>query len=94
MNKTKATILGIIIWVILTVVFAKSDAASDGYSLMGFPFYFYTYFSGKQANTVSSGTAFKIDLINLLADLFFAIAFVLLINFILLRIFKPKTTTL
>ena len=93
-NKTKATLLGIVIWVILTVAFSKWEAGPDSFDQVGFPLYFYKFSSSKYTVTTGGGYTLRIDLINLLADLFFAIAFVLLLNFILLRIFKPKTTTL
>jgi hypothetical protein len=90
-NKTKATFLGLFIWIIITIIFSKSDAASDGYDLIGFPIYFYSLFSGKSTDPTAYGV--KVDFIKLIFDLIIAAAFITLLNMILLKIFKPSKTT-
>ncbi len=51
MKTTKSTIIWtIIIFISLTLLTMKNEAASDGFNTYGFPFTFYDYFEGKCDN--------------------------------------------
>jgi hypothetical protein len=90
-NKTKATFLGLLIWIVITIIYSKVDAAPHGSDLIGFPFYFLSLSAGKSA-VVAVGLGFNLDFAHLILDVILAIAFVLLLNIILLKIFKPSKT--
>jgi len=87
MIKTKAIWLGIAIWIIITVVFSKSDAPSDGFTSIGFPLHFYSYTGGK----LSSGSYINngVILTYLLVDFIALIVFIVLLHIILLSRRKP-----
>jgi hypothetical protein len=92
MNKIKATLLGILIWVVITIIYSSFGPNTNDYHSVGFPFHFYNYFAGNPGNSdvVSGGIAFSIDFISLILDLFFAVVFIVLLNLILLRLFKSS----
>ncbi|WP_454800953.1 hypothetical protein [Mucilaginibacter phyllosphaerae] len=94
MNKIKATLLGVLIWVIITIIYSSFDANNNQHHSIGFPFPFYNYFAGNPGNSdvVAGGVAFSIDFISLILDLFFAAVFIFLLNLILVRLFKPSKT--
>lgn len=87
MIKKKAILWGIPIWIIITVAFSTFDAAADGFTSIGFPLHFYTYFEGKSA----SGSFIKhgVILTYFLIDVIALIAFILLVRIILLSRRKP-----
>ncbi|MBB6112496.1 hypothetical protein [Mucilaginibacter lappiensis] len=87
MIKTKAIWLGIAIWIIITVVFSKFDAPADGFSSIGFPLHFYTYFEGKSAS--GSSIDHGIILTYLLVDFIALIVFIVLLHVILSGRRKP-----
>ncbi|MBD1387719.1 hypothetical protein IDJ75_20720 [Mucilaginibacter rigui] len=90
MNKTKATFLGVLIWIIITLIFSQLNAASNGVYVIGFPFYFLTIFTSKSA--ISTGFRFEGDLVKLASDLFIAFVFIVLLNIILMKLFKSSKT--
>ncbi|WP_374948689.1 hypothetical protein [Mucilaginibacter sp.] len=94
MNKTKGTLIGGLIWIIITIIYSKLYSFNSNYESIGFPLYFYRTFVGKPGNSdlIASGTAFRIDFIPLLIDLFSAALFIITLNFILDRLFKPTKT--
>jgi flagellar biogenesis protein FliO len=89
-NKTKATFLGILIWIIITLIFSQLNAASNGVYIIGFPFYFVNIFFDKSG--ISTGFRFEGDLVKLAYDLFIAFAFIVLLNIVLMKLFKPSKT--
>lgn len=87
MIKRKAIWLAIAIWIIITVVFSRFDAPADGFTSIGFPLHFYTYFEGKSAD--GSFIKHGVILTYFLIDLIALIAFIFLIRIILLSRRKP-----
>ena len=94
MNKTKATLLGMLIWVIITMIYSRFAGIANDFNSIGFPLHFYSYFASKPNNSdvVSEGTAFRIDFVPLILDLFCAIVFIVLLNVLLSKKFKPSKT--
>jgi hypothetical protein len=88
-NKTKAAFLGILIWIIITLIFSQLNAASNGVYIIGFPFYFVTIFL---KSGISTGFRFEGDLVKLAYDLFIAFVFIVLLNIVLMKLFKPSKT--
>jgi hypothetical protein len=89
-NKTKAAYLGILIWIIITLIFSQLNAASNGVYIIGFPFYFVTIFLSESG--ISTGFRFEGDLVKLAYDLFIAFVFIVLLNIVLMKLFKPSKT--
>jgi uncharacterized membrane protein len=92
MIKTKAIWLGITIWIIITVVFSKFDAPADGFTSIGFPLHFYTYFEGKSAS--GSSIDHGLILTYFLVDFIALLAFIILFSIILPGRRKPIKTHL
>jgi hypothetical protein len=90
-NKTKAAFLGILIWIIITLIFSQLNTASNGVYIIGFPFYFVNIFFDKSG--ISTGFRFEGDLVKLAYDLFIAFVFIVLLNIVLMKLFKPKTNS-
>ena len=80
MKTVKQTIIWtILIFIGLTLLTMKNDAASDGSNSYGFPFTFYNYFSGKCDNCYDK---FGFKLLYLLAD----IGLIAVLVFLLIRL--------
>ncbi len=88
MKTVKSTIIWtIIIFVALTLMTMKNEAASDGFDIYGFPFTYYDHFEGK-CDDCYSKLGFKP--VSLLADILFAMTFGFLVT-ILKRKFNLKS---
>ncbi|OOQ60097.1 hypothetical protein [Mucilaginibacter pedocola] len=90
MSRKKTTLLGLLVWVVITFIFSEFHSASDGTDHIGFPFYFYSYFSGKSDDPLAYGI--KIDFIKLFADLLIAAAFIIVFNMLSQKVSKPYKT--
>ena len=83
MKTVKSTILWtVIIFVALTLLTMKNEAASDGFDTYGFPFIYFDHFEGKCNNCYGK---FGFKPLYLLVDILFAMTFGFLIT-----IFKRK----
>ncbi len=89
MKIVKSTIIWtIIIFVALTLLTMKNEAAADGYDLYGFPFVYYDHFAGKCFDCYGK-VKFGFKPVYLLADILFAMTFGFLVT-ILKRILTKK----
>ncbi|MEO7212896.1 hypothetical protein [Mucilaginibacter sp.] len=86
MVRKEAILFGIGAWVILTYLFSKNDAAADGVTAYGFPFYFYTKAGGKMI--LGSGEQMGFDFIHLIWDLCCLAGLVYIVNRLLTRSLK------
>lgn len=79
--KTIPTISAISVYLLLTLFTFENNAASDGFTKLGFPFSFYVYSEGKLTDpTLASGFGFSTKYF--LIDLLMLIIFIVLANFI------------
>jgi hypothetical protein len=83
------TLIAMLLYLILLWVFFHDEAASDGYTEIGFPFYFYTNSGGKFFPGYRP--TFGFNILNFLLDLFVLAAMVLLANY-LYALYKKRTT--
>ena len=80
MKTVKSTIIWTtIIFVTLTLLTMKNEAASDGFSVYGFPVVYYDHFEGKCDNCYGK---FGFKPINLLIDILFAMSFGFLVTIV------------
>lgn len=90
MTKKTALLAFIIVWIIITIIYSKYDTPADGFTLIGFPFHFYSYFSGKTTGICKMDNGFHWDYF--VFDMIIATAFFTLIFLfqIFLSNFKKK----
>ena len=90
MIRKEAILIGIVAWIIITLLFSKFDGASDGWTLIGIPWYFYAYTEEKIIifNTYREGFDFS----SFILDLSSLAVFIYVINFFISRNLKKIDT--
>ena len=94
MIRKEAIIIGIVAWIILTLLFIHDQTATDGFVGVGFPLEFYRY-AGKQTVYVDR-TQLGFNFSNFILDLTILVALIYLINYFLgrnLKKIKPDKPT-
>ncbi len=78
--KIVPIISAISVYLLLSLLTFENNAASDGFTKLGFPFSFYVYSEGKLTDSnLASGFGFSIKYF--LIDLFILTTFIILVNF-------------
>ncbi len=85
--KTAPTLIAILVFLVISVFYSTYEAASDGWSKIGFPFPFYIYTSGKVGDfggddLINIGFTFSYFII----DLLILGIFVLVFNYLAVRL--------
>jgi hypothetical protein len=86
MIRKEAIIIGIVAWIILTLLFTHDKTATEGFVGVGFPWEFYRY-AGKQVIYVNQGQV-GFNFSNLVLDLTVVAALIYFINYFLGRNLK------
>jgi hypothetical protein len=88
MVRKEAILFGIVAWIILIILFIEDKTATDGITLVGFPWYFYSYANGQLAYVNQSQLGFNLS--NLVVDLSALAIFVYMVNIFLERSLKKS----
>ena len=89
--KTKIILssIVIVIFVLLTFIFSKNEAKSDGYDIYGFPFIFYKYTEGKLSDPAEY-TKLGFYLKFFIYDLLILIFSIFMVNYIAIKLLRSK----
>jgi hypothetical protein len=82
------SIVAVLTYLLCLMVFYQDEAASDGYTLIGFPFYFYTNSGGKFE--AGYRPHFGFNIINFLLDLFLLCLMLIVFNYLYSIMAKRK----
>lgn len=91
MIRKEAIVFGIVAWVVLTFLFMEDKTATDGYTILGFPWHFYSYKGDKIAYVDQSHLGLNFS--NFILDLTILGAFIYGVNVFLERNLKKKTNS-
>ena len=86
--KFLSSILAILIYLGCFFAFYQDEAASDGYTLIGFPLYFYTNSEGKFE--AGHRPYFGFNTLNFFIDLFVFFVMIIVFNYLYTLILKRK----
>lgn len=90
MIRKEALLIGIVTWIIVTLLYSKFGTGPDNETQIGFPWSFYSSTEGRSYIAVGANVGF--NLTNLIIDAFCAIALILGINKFFAGTLKSKPT--
>lgn len=90
MIRKEALIIGIITWVVVTLLFSKFDATVGGVSRIGFPWHFYSYSNTPSYLTIETNLGFNFN--NFVLDIFCGAGLIIGIDKFFSRNLKVKQT--